>query len=47
MPGTVEVPHADEFKPIRICGLPDPPPGSLPSFRLGGFDWRIYHRTVK
>lgn len=47
MPGTVEVPHADEFKPVRICGLPDTPPGSLPSFRLAGFDWCIYHRTVK
>jgi cyclomaltodextrinase / maltogenic alpha-amylase / neopullulanase len=45
--GSVDVPHADEFKPLRISGLQDPPPDALPSFRLGGFDWRIYHRSVK
>jgi cyclomaltodextrinase len=45
--GWVEVQHTEEFKPVRIAGMPDGPPGQLPLFRLGGFDWRIYHRAVQ
>ncbi len=45
--GWVEVLHDREFKSVRIAGLPEPPADGLPLFRLGGFDWRIYHRTVK
>jgi len=45
--GWVEVMHDREFKPVRIAGMPEPPTDGFPLFRLGGFDWRIYHRTVK
>jgi glycosidase len=45
--GWVEVRHDREFKPVKMPGLPEPPPEGLPLFRLAGFDWRIYHRAVK
>jgi glycosidase len=45
--GWVEVQHDREFKPVTMPGLPEPPPDGLPLFRLGGFEWRIYHRAVK
>ena len=45
--GWVEVMHDREFKPVRIAGMPEPPADGFPLFRLGGFEWRIYHRTVK
>jgi len=44
--GWVEVLHQEEFKPVSISGVENPSTG-LPLFRLGGFEWRIYHRTVK
>ena len=45
--GWVEVQNDREFKPVAIAGLPEPPADGFPLFRLGGFDWRIYHRAVK
>jgi len=45
--GWVEVLHDQEFKPVKIAGMPEPPSDCFPLFRLNGFDWRIYHRTVK
>ena len=45
--GWVEVMHEQEFKPVKIAGMPECPPGAFPLFRLNGFEWRIYHRTVK
>jgi len=45
--GWVEVQHDRDFKPVKLAGLPEPPPDCLPLFRLGGFDWRIYHRAAK
>jgi glycosidase len=44
--GWVEVMNDQEFKPVRISGMPDPPAGGFPLFRLGGFDWRIWQRKV-
>lgn len=44
--GTVEVLNAKEFKPVKIAGLPEPSNG-LTNFRLNGYEWRIYHRTVR
>jgi cyclomaltodextrinase / maltogenic alpha-amylase / neopullulanase len=41
--GSVDVMHDQEFKPIRISGMPDPPSG-FPLCRLKGFEWRVYHR---
>jgi cyclomaltodextrinase / maltogenic alpha-amylase / neopullulanase len=45
--GSVEVMHDQEFKPVQIKGMPDNPPTGLPLFRLKGFEWRIYQRTVQ
>ena len=45
--GWVEVMHDREFKAVKISGMPDVPPEGFPLFRLNGFEWRIYHRTVK
>jgi cyclomaltodextrinase len=44
--GWVEVMNDQEFKPLRFSGLPEVPRGGFPLFRLNGFEWRIYHRTV-
>jgi len=45
--GWVEVLNDREFKPVKIAGMPEVPLDGLPLFRLNGFEWRIYHRTVK
>jgi len=45
--GWVEVLHEEEFKPVKIPGMPDASGNGFPLFRLNGFDWRIYHRIVK
>src|SRR6185436_20587924 len=40
--GSVDVPHAEEFKRVKIAGVPD---GSgFPNFKLNGFDWEIFRR---
>ena len=44
--GSVEVKNAQDFKPVRISGMPEPPAGGFSQFRLNGFEWRIYHRVV-
>jgi glycosidase len=44
--GSVEVKNSGEFKPVQISGMPKPPADDFPSFHLGGFEWRIYHRVV-
>jgi cyclomaltodextrinase / maltogenic alpha-amylase / neopullulanase len=44
--GSVEVMNNQEFKPVKIAGMPDCPSGAFPLFRLNGFEWRIYHRTI-
>ncbi len=44
--GSVEVKHAEEFKPVRIAGLPAPPAAPPSQIRLGGYEWRIYHRSA-
>ena len=43
--GRVEVMHDQEFKPVRSPAARTPASG-LPLFRLNGFEWRIYQRTV-
>jgi cyclomaltodextrinase len=45
--GWVEVMHDQEFKPVKISGLPDAAGTGFPLFRLNAFEWRIYHRTVQ
>ena len=44
--GWVEVMHEQEFKPVKIKGMPEAQSG-LPLFRLAGFEWRIYQRTLQ
>jgi glycosidase len=44
--GRVDVNNCDDFKPVRIVGMPDALDHDFPSVHLGGFDWRIYRRTV-
>jgi cyclomaltodextrinase / maltogenic alpha-amylase / neopullulanase len=45
--GWVEVMHDQDFKPVKISGMPEFPATGFPLFRLNGFEWRIYHRVVK
>jgi hypothetical protein len=44
--GWVEVMHDHEFQPMKISGMPEGPSTGFPLFRLGGFEWRIYRRTL-
>lgn len=44
--GQVEVEDGPDFKPVRISGLPPAPNQDFPSVHLGGFDWRIYQRSL-
>ncbi len=45
--GWADVMHDQEFKPVKISGMPDCPPAGFPLFRLNGFEWRVYHRAAK
>ena len=45
--GWVEVMHDQEFKPVKISGIPEGATNGFPLFRLNAFDWRIFHRTVQ
>jgi len=42
----VEVPNAADFQLMKIKGLVESPSSNFPAMHLGGFEWRIYHRTV-
>jgi glycosidase len=44
--GWVQVTHDQGFKPVKITGMPEGPPTGFPLFKLGGFEWRIYQRTI-
>jgi cyclomaltodextrinase / maltogenic alpha-amylase / neopullulanase len=44
--GWVELKNSQEFKPVQIAGMPEPPANGLPLFHLNGFEWRVYHRVV-
>jgi len=46
MTGWVEVMHDQEFKPVQISGITQSPGSGFPLFRLGGFEWRIYRRSI-
>jgi len=45
--GWVEVMHDQEFKPVKIAGMPEVSETGFPLFRLNAFEWRIYHRVVQ
>ena len=44
--GWVEVMNDQQFKPLKIAGMPEAPASGFPLFRLNGFEWRVYHRAV-
>jgi cyclomaltodextrinase len=44
--GSVELPAEQEFNPVRISGMPGPLSTVLPEFRLNGYGWFIYHRSI-
>ncbi len=44
--GSVELSSADGFEPVRINGTSGPLDSALPAFRLSGYGWYIYHRTI-
>jgi glycosidase len=44
--GQVEVNKGGDFKPVRIAGTSQIPTNDFPSVHLGGFDWRIYQRSL-
>ncbi len=44
--GRVEVNAGEDFKPVRIAGMPQVANQSFPSVHLEGFDWRIYRRSL-
>ena len=44
--GQVELGHGKDFTPLQIAGMPQVPDGDFPTVHLGGFDWRIYRRSL-
>jgi cyclomaltodextrinase len=44
--GQVEVNNGQDFKPVRVAGMPAAPNQDFPTVHLGGFDWRIYQRSL-
>ncbi len=44
--GRVDVKNGAEFQPVPVPGMPYPDSDALPEFRLKGFAWRIYHRSL-
>ena len=45
--GWAEVMNEAQFKPVKIEGLEEKAMLNFPMFRLGGFEWKIFHRVVK
>jgi glycosidase len=45
--GWVDVLHDQEFHPVKISGMPEYVSSGFPLFRLNGFEWRIYKRTIQ
>ncbi len=44
--GTVELPDASGFTSVKINGVPEPISATIPDFRLSGYGWYIYHRSL-
>lgn len=44
--GWLEVMHDQDFKPVTIKGMAEAPSNGFPLFRLGGFEWRMYRRSI-
>jgi len=46
MTGSVQLPEANGFEPVKINHLPIPIDVRLPDFNLSGYGWYLYHRTA-
>jgi glycosidase len=44
--GSVELPDAEGFEPVKISGQPIPIGTFLPNLSLSGYEWYIYHRIA-
>ena len=44
--GSVELSTEQGFEPVNISGMHEPLNTVLPDFRLNGYGWLIYHRTI-
>jgi len=44
--GEVEIEGAEDFVPVPITGMATAPAADFPSVHMGGFDWRIYRRSL-
>ena len=44
--GWVEVMNDHQFNLIKFPGMPEAPTNGFPMFRLNGYEWRVYHRSV-
>ena len=42
----VEIPNAEQFQLMKINGAPGALSSDFSAMHLGGFEWRIYHRTI-
>jgi hypothetical protein len=43
----VDLPDSNGFAPLPISGLQNTAADALPSVRLAGFEWRIFHRSTR
>jgi cyclomaltodextrinase len=43
--GSVKLENGQDYRLVKISGMPDTYDSSLPLFHLNGFEWRIYHRA--
>ena len=44
--GSVDVPEAGDFEPVKIAGWANPVDITFPDFHLNGYGWLICHRTI-
>jgi len=44
--GSVELSNTEGFEPVKISDRPNPVDIRLPDFKLSGYGWVIYHRTI-
>jgi cyclomaltodextrinase len=44
--GSVELSSVENFEPVKISNRPNPIDTVLPEFKLTGYGWQIYHRTI-
>ena len=44
--GSIQLPDADGFEPVKISGEATPVDVHLPDFNLGGYNWYVFHRAT-